>query len=117
MTDFDLYIAKTQARLAFFLIIILVLLSFGVVALMLWPNVHPQQEIVGLIVQVVTGVLALCGSAIAYFFARHRPATAADNERPHQGSLKRSHYHKYRRHSIRTGRRRPFSPTLQEKKP
>lgn len=82
MTDFDLYIAKTQARLAFFLIIILVLLSFGVVALMLWPNVHPQQEIVGLIVQVVTGVLALCGSAIAYFFARHRPATAADNEDP-----------------------------------
>lgn len=83
-SSFDMYIARTQARLAFFLIIILVLLSFGVVALMLFPNVKPQQEIVGLIVQVVTGVLALCGSAMAYFFARHRPPTAGDADDPNK---------------------------------
>lgn len=82
MNSFDYYIAKTQARLAFFLIIILVLLSFGVVAIMLFPQIHPPQEIVGLIVQVVTGVLALCGSAISYFFARHRPPTQGDKEDP-----------------------------------
>lgn len=80
MNDFDLYIAKTQARLAFFLIIILVLLSFGVVSILLLPKVSINQEIVGLVVQVVTGVLGLAGSAVAYFFARHRPPTAGDED-------------------------------------
>lgn len=82
MNDFDMFIARTQARLAFFLITMLVLLSFGVVAIMIWPQIRPQQEIIGLIVQVVTGVLGLCGSAIAYFFARHRPPTAGDADDP-----------------------------------
>lgn len=81
-SDFDMYIARTQARLAFFLIFILVLLFFGVVALMIFPNVRPQETIIGLIVQAVTGVLALCGSAVAYFFARHRPPTQGDVEDP-----------------------------------
>jgi hypothetical protein len=80
MKDFDLYIAKTQARLAFFLIIILVLLSFGVVGILLLPKVNVNQEIIGLVVQVVTGVLGLAGSAVAYFFARHRPPTASDED-------------------------------------
>jgi hypothetical protein len=80
--SFDMYIARTQARLAFFLIIILVLLSFGVVAILLFPALKPDPAISGLITQVVTGVLALCGSAMAYFFARHRPATAGDSEDP-----------------------------------
>lgn len=80
MNDFDLYIAKTQARLAFFLVIILVLLSFGVVGILLLPKITINQEIVGLVVQVVTGVLGLAGSAVAYFFARHRPPTAGDED-------------------------------------
>jgi hypothetical protein len=80
MNEFDLYIAKTQARLAFFLIIILVLLSFGVVSILLLPRTTINQEIIGLVVQVVTGVLGLAGSAVAYFFARHRPPTAGDED-------------------------------------
>jgi hypothetical protein len=82
--SFDMYIARTQARLAFFLLIVLVLLTCGVVAIMLFPQVKPPQEIVGLIVQVLTGVLALCGSAIAYFFARHRPPTVGDQDDPNK---------------------------------
>lgn len=82
MTDIDMYMARTQARLAFFLIIILVLLSFGVVGILLIPSIHPNSEVSGLVVQVVTGVLSLSGSAVAYFFARHRPPTASDNENP-----------------------------------
>ena len=80
MNDIDLFMAKTQARLAFFLIIILVVLALGVGAMLFLPNFKPEQAIVGLIIQVVTGVLALAGSAVAFFFARHRPPTASDNE-------------------------------------
>src|SRR5208282_1065428 len=84
MNDMDLFMAKTQARLAFFLIIILVMLAAGVGALLFVPTFKPEQAIIGLIIQVVTGVLALCGSAVAFFFARHRPATASDNETGNQ---------------------------------
>jgi len=87
MSDFDMYIARTQARLAFFLIIILVLLSIVVMAILVMPQMKPQQEIIGLLVQVVTGVLALCGSAIAYFFARHRPPTKGDNDDPNTPAI------------------------------
>jgi hypothetical protein len=77
MNDMDMYIAKTQARLAFFLITILVVLTLGV-GLVLLVAQHIDQTISGLITQVVTGVLALCGIAVGYFFARHRPPTKAD---------------------------------------
>ena len=86
MNDFDMYIAKTQARLAFFLIIILVLLSFGLVGVIIFPQVKLDQSISGLITQVITGVLALCGSAIAYFFARHRPPTKGDEDDPNKNT-------------------------------
>jgi hypothetical protein len=100
MNDFDIYIAKTQARLAFFLIIILVMLSAMVMALLIFPQIKPEQAIIGLIVQVVTGVLALCGSAIAYFFARHRPPTVGDNDDP-----------------VPPKAQSPLVPSNQEKKP
>jgi zinc transporter ZupT len=77
MNDMDLFIARTQARLAFFLVIILVVLTVGVGGILLFA-VHINSEITGLVVQVVTGVLALCGTAIGYFFARHRPQTKGD---------------------------------------
>lgn len=80
MNDFDMYVARTQARLAFFLIIILVVLTLLLLSIMVFPAMRPQSEIINLLVQVVTGVLALCGSAIAFFFARHRPATKGDDE-------------------------------------
>ena len=82
INDIDMFMAKTQARLAFFLIIILVLLSFGVVGMLILPQLKPNSEVTGLIVQVVTGVLGLTGSSISYFFARHRPPTAGDNDNP-----------------------------------
>ena len=82
MNDLDMYIAKTQTRLAFFLIGTLVLLCFGVAAILLIPSIKPTAEISGLLVQVVTGVLGLAGSATAFFFARHRPPTAGDNDTP-----------------------------------
>ena len=44
---FDMYIARTQARLAFFLIIILVLLSIVVMLILVLPQMKPQQEIIG----------------------------------------------------------------------
>jgi peptidoglycan/LPS O-acetylase OafA/YrhL len=80
--DFDMYIARTQARLAFFLIIILVLLTLMLVSIMVFPQMKPQSEIINLLVQVVTGVLALAGGACAYFFARHRPPTKGDEDSP-----------------------------------
>ena len=80
MNDLDLFMARTQARLAFFLIIVLVALSLGVMSVLLLPNIHINPEISGLMVQVVTGVLALAGSAVAFFFARHRPPTASDGD-------------------------------------
>lgn len=79
---FDMYIARTQARLAFFLIIMLVLLTMLLLGIMIFPQMKPQSDIINLLVQVVTGVLALCGSAIAYFFARHRPPTKGDDDDP-----------------------------------
>jgi len=80
MNEFDMYIAKTQKQLAFFIIIILVVLSLGVIVIMVFPGVKLPQEISGLIVQVVTGVLALAGTVVGYFFARHRPQTRGDEE-------------------------------------
>lgn len=80
MNDLDMFMARTQARLAFFLVIILVILAVGVGVLLFAPTFKPEQAIIGLIIQVVTGVLALAGSAVAFFFARHRPPTAGDNE-------------------------------------
>lgn len=82
MNDLDMYIAKTQTRLAFFLIGTLVLLCFGVAAILLVPTIKPTAEISGLLVQVVTGVLGLAGSSVAFFFARHRPPSAGDNDSP-----------------------------------
>lgn len=82
MNDFDMYIARTQARLAFFLITILVLLTVLLMSIMVFPQMKPQSEIINLLVQVVTGVLALAGGACAYFFARHRPATKGDEDSP-----------------------------------
>jgi len=82
MNELDLFLARTQARLAFFLIIILVLLCAGVVAILVLPSVKPNQEIIGLIVQVVTGVLALAGTAVGFFFARHRPPSSLDADSP-----------------------------------
>lgn len=82
MNEFDMYIARTQARLAYFLIIILVLLTVLLMSIMVFPSMKPQSEIINLLVQVVTGVLALAGGACAYFFARHRPPTKGDEDSP-----------------------------------
>lgn len=84
---FDMYIARTQARLAFFLIIILVMLTMLLLSIMIFPAMKPQSDIINLLVQVVTGVLALCGSAIAYFFARHRPPTKGDEDDPNNNKV------------------------------
>ncbi len=80
MNDLDLYMARTQARLAYFLITVLVFLSLVVIGAMIVPNVHVNQEVSSLMTQVVTGVLALAGTATAFFFARHRPPTASDGD-------------------------------------
>lgn len=77
MSDIDMFRAKTQARLAFFLIITLVILVFGVMGLLLMPKVAINEAIINLMVQVITGVLALTGTAIGFFFAlRHTPPDA-----------------------------------------
>jgi len=74
MSDIDMFRAKTQARLAFFLIITLVILVFGVMGLLLMPKIAINEAIINLMVQVITGVLALTGTAIGFFFAlRHTP--------------------------------------------
>lgn len=80
MNELDLMIAKTQRQLAFYLVTILVLLVIGVGLMLFVPSFKPEQAILGLIIQAVTGVLGLAGSAIAFFFARHRPATRADGD-------------------------------------
>lgn len=80
MNDLDLFMARTQARLAYILIAALMVLALVVIFTLIWPNVHVNSEIVSLLVQVVTGVLALAGTATAYFFARHRPPTTADGD-------------------------------------
>jgi flagellar basal body-associated protein FliL len=80
MNEMDLFIAKTQRQLAFLLIWILVLLVLIVCVVLLIPTLHINSEITGLLIQVVTGVLALAGTAVGYFFARHRPPTAADGD-------------------------------------
>lgn len=74
MNDIDFFRARTQARLAFFLIITLVILVFGVMGLLLMPKIAINEAIINLMVQVITGVLALTGTAIGFFFAlRHTP--------------------------------------------
>jgi hypothetical protein len=78
----DMYIAKTQRQLAFLLIWALILLVGIVCAVLLAPKLSINSEITGLLIQVVTGVLGLAGVAIGYFFARHRPPTAADEGNP-----------------------------------
>lgn len=80
VNDFDMYIAKIQAKLAFYLVTILVLLTLMLLSIMVFPQIKPQSEIISLLVQVVTGVLALAGGACAYFFARHRPQTKGDDD-------------------------------------
>lgn len=77
MSDLDLFLAKTQAKLAFFLIIILVILVFGVMAILLLP-VQVNQAVSNLLVQVVTGILALAGTACGFFYARMRPGGIPD---------------------------------------
>ena len=71
MSDLDYFLAKTQARLAFFLVIILVLLCGGVIAILIFA-VNVNQTVSNLLVQVVTGVLALAGTACGFFYARNR---------------------------------------------
>jgi hypothetical protein len=73
--DLDSLLGKTQRQLAFFLLIVLVILVFAVLAILLIPRqapVTPNAAIINLLVQVITGVLALCGVACGFFFARTR---------------------------------------------
>lgn len=72
MTEIDLLLAKTQRQLAFFLLIVLVILVFAVLAILLIPHVTPNAAIINLLVQVITGVLALSGVGCGFFFARTR---------------------------------------------
>ena len=78
MSDLDMFLAKTQARLAFF---------FGdhlspalrprvIAILLLSTNVN--QTVSNLLVQVVTGVLALAGTACGFFYARTRQGGIPD---------------------------------------
>jgi hypothetical protein len=77
MTDLDSFLAKTQARLVFFLVAVLVILVLAVVAILLLPlQVNPTVS--NLLVQVVTGVLALAGTGCGFFFARTRPGGIPD---------------------------------------
>jgi hypothetical protein len=77
MTDLDVFLAKTQARLVFFLVSVLVILVLAVVAILLLPlQVNPTVS--NLLVQVVTGVLALAGTGCGFFFARTRPGGIPD---------------------------------------
>lgn len=78
MNELDHFLAKTQAKLAFFLIIILVLLCGGVIWILLSSqSVNPTVS--NLLVQVVTGVLALCGTACGFFYARTRTGGIPDS--------------------------------------
>jgi drug/metabolite transporter (DMT)-like permease len=78
MTDLDMFRAKTQAKLAYVLIGTLIVLVFGVMGLLLMPKVSINEAIINLMVQVITGVLALTGTAIGFFFAlRHTPPSDA----------------------------------------
>lgn len=78
MNDMDLFLARTQAKLAFFLIVILVLLCGGVIWILLSSqSVNPTVS--NLLVQVVTGVLALCGTACGFFYARTRTGGIPDS--------------------------------------
>jgi hypothetical protein len=73
-TDLDMFRAKTQAKLAYVLIATLIVLVFGVMGLLLMPKISINEAIINLMVQVITGVLALTGTAIGFFFAlRHTP--------------------------------------------
>jgi hypothetical protein len=77
VTDLDVFLAKTQARLVFFLVSVLVILVLAVVAILLLPlQVNPTVS--NLLVQVVTGVLALAGTGCGFFFARTRPGGIPD---------------------------------------
>ena len=77
MSELDMFLAKTQARLAFFLVIILVLLCAGVIAILL-ISANINQTVSNLLVQVITGVLALAGTACGFFYARTRPGGIPD---------------------------------------
>jgi hypothetical protein len=78
MSDLDMFLAKTQAKLAFFLVIILVLLCAGVIAILL-TSTNVNQTVSNLLVQVVTGVLALAGTACGFFYARTRQGGIPDS--------------------------------------
>lgn len=78
MTDLDSLLGKTQRQLAFFLVIVLVILVFSVLAIFLIPHITVNPTISNLLVQVVTGVLALCGTACGFFFARTRTGGIPD---------------------------------------
>jgi hypothetical protein len=76
--ELNAYLAHVQARLAFFLVIVLVLLVLAVVAILLLPHIVVNPAVTNLLVQVVTGVLALAGTACGFFFARMRPGGIPD---------------------------------------
>lgn len=77
MSELDLFLARTQARLAFFLIVTLIILVFGVMAILLLP-LTVNQAVTNLLVQVITGILALTGTAAGFFYARMRPGGIPD---------------------------------------
>lgn len=78
MTELDMFLARTQRQLAFFLLIVLVLLVLAVLAVLLIPKIQVNQTATNLLVQVVTGVLALAGTACGFFYARMRPGGIPD---------------------------------------
>jgi len=78
VSDLDLFLAKTQARLAFFLIAILVVLCGGVIWILL-KTTNINQTVSNLLVQVITGVLGLSGVACGFFYARTRTGGIPDS--------------------------------------
>ena len=78
MSELDILLGKTQRQLAFFLLIVLVVLVGAVLAVLLIPHIVPNPAVTNLMVQVVTGVLALAGTACGFFFARTRPGGIPD---------------------------------------
>ena len=79
MNDVDLLIARTQMRLAFLLSFALILLVFFALAILFMPG-QPNDKLLTLGVTLGTGLLGLAGQSVAFFFARHRPPTQADND-------------------------------------
>lgn len=78
MDDLNMFIARTQARMAFFLLVILVILVFAVLAVLLLP-LNLNGTVTNLLVQVITGVLSLCAMAVGFFYARMRSSGIPDS--------------------------------------